>query len=115
MTFNSWRLKMRCESKSELLSRFRIATQRYDEAYREFAQKLSDFAFDRSPYPGPEDTQRLRRLEATMIRLRSELEQFRDRPTGEGAPTGDLELLTGQRGSSRTRAERTGGQAIAVP
>ena len=74
-----WKLEFRemeTDAKNDLLDRLHVAMQRLDETDREFREKLPMFAAGHGPYPTPEEWQHRWQLQATIDRLRWELEEF---------------------------------------
>ena len=62
-------------SKDELLDRFHAARQGVDETNLDIRRKLVAFRSGLGPYPSPQEWLHLWQLEATIDRLRGELEE----------------------------------------
>ena len=62
-------------TKDELLDRFHAARQGVDETNLDIRRKLVAFRSGLGPYPSPQEWLHLWQLEATIDRLRAELEQ----------------------------------------
>jgi hypothetical protein len=67
---------METATKGELLDRFHAAKQGLGETNLELRMKLVAYAGGHGPYPAPEEWLHMWQLEATIDRLRSELERF---------------------------------------
>lgn len=66
-------------TKDELLVRFHAAKQGADETNLDIRRKLLAFRSGLGPYPSPQEWLRLWQLEATIDRLRGELEEVSHR------------------------------------
>ena len=89
LSLRVWKLEipeMETDTKDDVLDRFQVAVQRLGETNREFREKLTIFAAGHGPYPAPEEWQHRWQLQATIDRLRLELEQFTARSSRTRPP-----------------------------